>query len=89
VPTFIEAGLADFVSSSWVGILAPARTPAAIVRRLNTELNAVLADPAVRERLAVLGIDPAPGTPEQFLEDMRRDLAKYGPVVRAAGIKVE
>jgi tripartite-type tricarboxylate transporter receptor subunit TctC len=89
VPTFIESGLPDFVSSSWVGILAPARTPAAIVRRLNTELNAVLADPAIRERLAVLGIDPSPGTPEQFLEDMRRDLTKYGPVVRAAGIKVE
>lgn len=89
VPTFIEAGVPDFVSSSWVGILAPARTPAAIVRRLNTELNAVLADPAIRERLAVLGIDPSPGTPEQFLEDMRRDLAKYGPVVKAAGIKVE
>ena len=89
VPTFIESGLADFVSSSWVGILAPARTPAAVVRRLNAELNAVLADPAVRERLAVLGIDPSPGTPEQFLEDMRRDLARYGPVVKAAGIKVE
>jgi tripartite-type tricarboxylate transporter receptor subunit TctC len=89
VPTFIESGLPDFVSSSWVGILAPARTPAAIVRRLNTELNAVLADPAIRERLAVLGIDPSPGTPEQFLEDMRRDLTKYGPVVRAAGITVE
>ncbi len=89
VPTFIEAGVPDFVSSSWVGILAPARTPTAIVRRLNTELNAVLSDPAIRERLAVLGIDPSPGTPEQFLEDMRRDLAKYGPVVKAAGIKVE
>lgn len=89
VPTFIEAGVADFTSSSWVGILAPARTPAAIIRRLNAELNAVLADPAVRERLAVLGIDPTPGTPEQFLEDMRRDLGKYGPVVKAAGIKVE
>ena len=89
VPTFIEAGVTDFTSSSWVGILAPARTPAAIIRRLNAELNAVLADPAVRERLAVLGIDPTPGTPEQFLEDMRRDLGKYGPVVKAAGIKVE
>jgi tripartite-type tricarboxylate transporter receptor subunit TctC len=89
VPTFIESGVPDFVSSSWVGILAPARTPAAIVRRLNAELNAVLADPAIRERLAVLGIEPSPGTPDQFLEDMRRDLAKYGPVVRAAGIKVE
>jgi tripartite-type tricarboxylate transporter receptor subunit TctC len=89
VPTFIESGVPDFVSSSWVGILAPARTPTAIVRRLNAELNAVLADPAIRERLAVLGIEPSPGTPDQFLEDMRRDLAKYGPVVRAAGIKVE
>jgi tripartite-type tricarboxylate transporter receptor subunit TctC len=89
VPTFIESGVPDFVSSSWVGILAPARTPAAIVRRLNAELNAVLADPAIRERLAVLGIEPSPGTADQFLEDMRRDLAKYGPVVRAAGIKVE
>ena len=89
VPTFVESGLPDFVASSWVGILAPARTPAAIVRRLNAELNAVLADPAIRERLAVLGIDPSPGTPEQFLEDMRRDLARYGTVVKAAGIKVE
>ena len=89
VPTFIESGVPDFVSSSWVGILAPARTPTAVVRRLNAELNAVLADPAIRERLAVLGIEPSPGTPDQFLEDMRRDLAKYGPVVRAAGIKVE
>ena len=89
VPTFIESGVPDFVSSSWVGILAPARTPAPIVRRLNAELNAVLAEPAIRERLGVLGIDPSPGTPEQFLEDMRRDLAKYGPVVKAAGIKAE
>jgi tripartite-type tricarboxylate transporter receptor subunit TctC len=89
VPTFAESGVADFVVSSWVGILAPAGTPPAIVRRLNAELNAVLADPAVRDRLGVLGIDPSPGTPERFLEEMRRDLAKYGPVVKAAGIKAE
>jgi tripartite-type tricarboxylate transporter receptor subunit TctC len=89
VPTFAESGVADFVVSSWVGILAPAGTPPAVVRRLNAELNAVLADPAVKDRLAVLGIEPSPGTPERFLEDMRRDLAKYGPVVKAAGIKAE
>ena len=89
VPTFIEGGVPDFVVNSWVGLLAPARTPAAIVKRLNTELNAVLADPAARDKLATLGIDPTPGTPEQFGDEMRRDLARYGAVVRAAGIKIE
>ena len=89
VPTFIENGIADFVVDSWVGILAPAATPPAVIARLNTELNAVLNDPAVRERLATLGIDPTPGTPEQFRQQMQKDLAAYGPIVKAAGIKLE
>ena len=57
--------------------------------KLNTELNAVLNDPAVRERLATLGIDPTPGTPEQFRQQMQKDLAAYGPIVKGAGIKLE
>jgi tripartite-type tricarboxylate transporter receptor subunit TctC len=92
VPTFIESGLPelkDFVVESWVGLLAPAKTPPAVVARLNAELNAVLNEPAVRERLAVLGIEPTPGTPEQFRQQMQRDLAAYGPIVKAAGIKLE
>ena len=89
VPTFIESGVPDFESSSWVGILAPAKTPRAVIDRLNTELNAVLADPAVRERLVGLGITPTPGTPEKFSDEMKRDLARYGAVVKAAGIKAE
>ena len=92
VPTFIESGLPtlkDFVVESWVGLLAPAKTPLAVVARLNGDLNAVLNDAPVRERLAVLGIEPTPGTPEQFGQQMRRDLAAYGPIVRAAGIKLE
>ena len=89
VPTFVESGIADFVVDSWVGLLAPAGTPPAVIQRLNTELNAALADPAVRERLAVLGIDPTPGTPEQFRQSMQKDLAAYGPIVKAAGIKLE
>ena len=92
MPTFAEsgvAGLGDFVVDSWVGLLAPAGTPPAVITRLNTELNAVLADPAVRERLAVLGIDPTPGSPEQFRQQMQKDLAAYGPIVKAAGIKLE
>ncbi len=89
VPTFIEAGVSDFDVSSWVGILAPAKTPRPIIDRLNAELNAVLADPDVRERLNNLGIAATPGTPEKFGEDIRRDLNRYGPVVKAAGIKAE
>jgi tripartite-type tricarboxylate transporter receptor subunit TctC len=89
VPTFIEAGVPDFVVNSWVGLLAPANLPSAIARRLNTDLNVVLNDPAVRERLRVLGIDATPGTADQFRDDMRRDLARYGQVVKAAGISVE
>jgi tripartite-type tricarboxylate transporter receptor subunit TctC len=89
VPTFIESGLADFEASSWVGLMAPAKTPKAIVDKLNAELNAVLNDPEVRERLNGMGIAAAPGTPDKFGEEIRRDLARYGAVVKAAGIKVE
>ena len=89
VPTFIEAGIADFEASSWVAILAPARTPRAIVDKLNRELNAVLADPAIVERLSTLGIVATPGTPEQLGEQIRTDLARYGAVVKASGIKAE
>ncbi len=89
VPTFIESGVPDFEINSWVGILAPAKTPRAIVLRLNTELNAVLADPDVRQRLEALGIGATPGTPEKFGDEIRRDLARYGQVVKAAGIKAE
>ena len=89
VPTFIEAGVADFDINSWVGLLAPAKTPRPIVDKLNTELNAVLNDPVVRERLNTLGISPSPGGPERFGRDMARDLARYGQVVKAANIKSE
>ena len=89
VPTFIEAGVPDFESSSWVGILAPAKTPRPVIDRLNRELTAVLTSPDVVAKLETLGITATPGTPEQFSEQMRRDLESYGKVVRAAGIKAE
>lgn len=89
VPTFIEAGVADFESSSWVALLAPAKTPRAIIDRLNRELNAVLADAAIVEKLATLGIVATPGPPQQLADQIRTDLARYGKVVKAAGIKAE
>lgn len=89
VPTFIESGVADFDINSWVGLLAPAKTPKPILDKLNAELNAVLSDPAVRERLNGLGISATPGSAERFGQEIQRDLNRYGPVVRAAGIKLE
>lgn len=89
VPTFIESGVPDFVVNSWVGLLAPMGTPAAIVTRLNNELNAVLNDPLVREKLRLMGIDATPGSADQFSTEIKRDLARYGQVVKSAGIRIE
>ena len=89
VPTFIENGVTDFEANSWVALLAPVKTPKAIVDKLNTELNAVLNDPEVREKLTGMGITAMPGSADKFGEEMKRDLARYGQVVKAANIKAE
>lgn len=89
VPTFIEGGLPDFVLYSWVGILAPAKTPQPIIDTLNSALNAALVDPEVVARLDKLGITAEPGTPAQYAAEIKRDLERYGPVVKAARIKLD
>ena len=92
VPTFIESGIAglnDFEINSWVGLLAPIKTPKAIIDRLTAELNAVLNDPDTRDKLTLMGISAAPGSAESFGDEIKRDLARYGQVVKAAGIKAE
>ena len=89
MPTFAESGVPDFVVNSWVGLFAPTGTAAAIVTRLNTELNAVLNDATVREKLRAMGIEPSPGSADQYRDEVKRDLDRYGAVVKAAGISVE
>ncbi len=89
VPTMAEAGLAGFDVSTWFGVFAPAGTPPAVVARLNTALTAALRSPEMRERLARMGAEPAPGTPEQFSELLRSELAKYQKVVKFSGARVD
>ena len=89
VPTFIEAGLKDFVVDSWVGIFAPAKTPVAVVTKLNSALNEVLKDPEVIAKLNTLGITAAPGSPEKFREEIKNDLTRYSAIVKAANIRVD
>jgi tripartite-type tricarboxylate transporter receptor subunit TctC len=89
VPTFVENGLAGFVVDSWVGILAPAKTPRAVLERLQKEIAALLKEPEMRERYATLGIEPVGNTPEQYTEQIRADLARWEKVVKQANIRIE
>ncbi|MEI6721313.1 MAG: tripartite tricarboxylate transporter substrate binding protein [Betaproteobacteria bacterium] len=89
VPTFIESGFAGFVVDSWVGLLAPAATPRAVIDRLQTETAAVLQMPEVKERYAVLGIEPVGNKPEEYAAQIRADLARWAPVVKQANIRIE
>jgi tripartite-type tricarboxylate transporter receptor subunit TctC len=89
VKTFVEAGLDGFVVDSWVGVLAPAKTPRPTIERLQRDTAAVLAEPEVRERYAVLGIEPVGNTPAEFAAQIRADLARWENVVKQANIKQE
>lgn len=87
VPTMKEVGLARVEGSVWYGLLAPAGTPKLIIQKLNAESNRVLATQEVKGRLTGAGIDAAGGTPEDFGKFIRAEFDKWGPVVKAAGVK--
>ena len=87
VPTFIEQGLQDFEAVSWVGILVPAHTPKVIVDKLNSEIVAVLNDPAIRERFAALGMEPVGNSPAEFGEQIKVDLVRWQRVVERGNVK--
>ena len=89
VPTFQESGLEGFDVSSWTGIFAPAATPRPIVERLQKELAVVLQSAFVKERYAVLGIEPVGNSPDAFAAQVRDDLARWEKVVKAANVRVE
>jgi tripartite-type tricarboxylate transporter receptor subunit TctC len=87
LPTISEAGLPGFDANNWYGVLAPAKTPRPIIMRLNGEIAKVLAMPDVKNFLFNQGLDPAPGTPEQFGAYIKSETAKWAIVVKASGAK--
>ena len=87
LPTIAEAGLPGFDANNWYGLLAPAKTPRPIVMRLNTEVKKVLALPDVKDFLFHQGLDPAPGTPEQFGAYIKSEMTKWAKVVKDSGAK--
>jgi tripartite-type tricarboxylate transporter receptor subunit TctC len=86
VPTAMESGLPAFEVSTWFGLFAPAGTPPEIVTKLNTELNAVLAMPAVQAQLNTLGLDVTPGGPKELGAYLAQEIAKWRAIITKAGI---
>jgi tripartite-type tricarboxylate transporter receptor subunit TctC len=87
VPTSKEGGFENFVVDIWYGILGPAGMPAAIVTRLNSEINKALAAPDMKERLLQAGIQPLGNTPEQFASFIRSETQRFAKVIKDAGIQ--
>ena len=89
VPTIAESGFPGFEVQSWFGLSAPAGTPDAVIKRLNTALNTALKDPTIKQRLADLVATTAPGTPDDMRKFVASELKGWNEVVKASGAKAD
>ena len=87
VPTIAESGVPGYEATLWYGILAPARTPETLVKRMNAELGAALRSPEVVEKLSTQAVEPHHTSPEQFAALIRNELGKWDKVIRTSGVK--
>ncbi len=89
LPTVAESGVSGYEMVLWIGVFAPADTPREVAEKLNAEVVRIVKLPEIRERLDAMGVEPLGNTQEQMAEWIRREIARYGPVVKAANIKAE
>ncbi len=89
VPTFEEAGVADFRIGGWYGILAPAGTPRPVVTLLNKEIVAAVQSPEVRSRFEDSLVTPGTGTPEEFTAFLKSEAARWSHLIKTVGIRVD
>ena len=86
VPTPVEAGYPSVHVTGWTGVVAPAATPPAVVKKMHEEISKILALPEIRDTLSKAGAEPVASTPEQFGEFIRTEIVKWGAAVKRAGI---
>jgi len=86
VPTGVESGLPGYEAYSWAALFAPAKTPQAVLDKVNVDFNTAFNDPAVRKRLLDAGAEADPGTQEQMRKRLRSELEKWAKVIKTAGI---
>jgi tripartite-type tricarboxylate transporter receptor subunit TctC len=89
LPTIADAGVPGYQATSWNGMLAPAGTPAEIIKRLNGEFNRIIATPEMKKRMLDNGYEAVGGPPERLGELIHSEIAKWAPVVKAAGVQVD
>ena len=89
LPTIAESGVPGYEMVLWIGVFAPAGTPREVAGKLNAEVVRIVRLPEIREKLDAMGVEPLGNTQEQMAEWIRREIARYGPVVKAANIKAE
>ncbi|WP_350226976.1 tripartite tricarboxylate transporter substrate-binding protein [Variovorax sp. efr-133-TYG-130] len=89
IPTVAESGVPGYDVVAWGGIVAPARTPPAVVERLNAAVNAILATPAMRERYAAIGFETLTGPPQRLWERVARETPLWADVVKRSGAQVD
>ena len=89
VPTFVEQGYKEFVMGNWTGIVAPAKTPKAVVDKLATEITRIIRTPEMSQRLHEMGVDPLGGTPAEFGNLIRAETARFGKAVKDSGAKAD
>jgi tripartite-type tricarboxylate transporter receptor subunit TctC len=89
LPTVAESGAPGYEMALWIGVFAPAGTPREIADKLNAEVVRIVNLPDIHEKLAGMGVEPLGNSSEQMAEWIRREIAKYGPVVKAGNIRVE
>jgi tripartite-type tricarboxylate transporter receptor subunit TctC len=89
VPTFREAGIPDIEATAWIGIVVPARTPQAIIDRLNREIVAILRDPQTVEKLRAVYMDPVGNSPQDFAAFMQEELKRWKPVIVRSGATID
>ena len=88
-PTIAESGLPGFEAMPWLGLIAPAATPEPVINKLHAELMEVLKEPAVREKFASLGLDIIGNSPQEFADFIKKDIVKWGKVVKESGAKAD
>jgi len=89
LPTIAEAGVPGYEAGTWTGIIAPAGLPQPLIDKLNAAVNEAIRSPIFKERFAMIGDEPAGGTPGDFAETIKRDSARWADVVRRSGAKID
>jgi tripartite-type tricarboxylate transporter receptor subunit TctC len=89
VPTLGESGIDGIEAGAWIGLVAPANTPAAVLDRIRATVVEIMAEPAVREKLKGLYMEPVANTPDEFRAVIKQELDRWGPVIEKNNIRVQ